>query len=278
MAITNFIPTIWSEHLLQYVDYNRVAVNHCNRLFEGEIREKGNTVRICGLAGIAISDYQKNADIKSPNILNSVQNDLTIDQAKYFNFMIDDLDRTQSNPKVMEVALNTAASALASEADSYIYNLYTDAGKTLDIDDPTVDNIFDSILDAKTDFFYTSTSLDEIVLEVSPRVASLILKSKVKYATDNTDSFEKGYIGSIGGCKIYVSGNIIVEDEDNGYERHKCFLRTKRAIAFAEQFSEIEAYRPESRFADAVKGLYLFGAKVIVPSEFTVLNFGFETA
>ena len=57
---------------------------------------------------------------------------------------------------------------------------------------------------------------------------------------------------------------------------HKCFLRTKRAIAFAEQLSEIDAYRPEKRFADAVKGLHLYGAAVIYPEEAILLDMGIE--
>ena len=55
---------------------------------------------------------------------------------------------------------------------------------------------------------------------------------------------------------------------------HKCLARTKRAIAFAEQLSEIDAYRPEKRFADAVKGLHLYGAKVVHPTEMILLDLG----
>jgi hypothetical protein len=78
-------------------------------------------------------------------------------------------------------------------------------------------------------------------------------------------------MGSIAGSKIFVSNNITKKSETGGVF-HKCFVRTKRAIAFAEQLSEIEAYRPEQRFADAMKGLHLYGAKVVFPEEFVVLD------
>ena len=65
---------------------------------------------------------------------------------------------------------------------------------------------------------------------------------------------------------MFVSANIVREEGD-GVTMHKCLARTRRAIAFAEQLSEIEAYRPEKRFADAVKGLHLYGAKVVYPNE-----------
>ena len=99
----------------------------------------------------------------------------------------------------------------------------------------------------------------------------MILKAKVQLATDNSDALETGCIGSVGGCKIYVSNNVSCVDTGYSYV-HRCYVRTKRAIAFAEQLSEIDAYRPEHRFADAVKGLHLYGAKVVYPSEFAVLS------
>jgi hypothetical protein len=49
-------------------------------------------------------------------------------------------------------------------------------------------------------------------------------------------------------------------------------MRTKRAIAFAEQISDIEAFRPEKRFADAVKGLHLYGAQAIYPNEMVMIK------
>ena len=52
MAITNFIPTVWSESLYQELDKKYVGVANCNRDFEGEIHEKGNTVRICGVGNV----------------------------------------------------------------------------------------------------------------------------------------------------------------------------------------------------------------------------------
>jgi hypothetical protein len=57
-----------------------------------------------------------------------------------------------------------------------------------------------------------------------------------------------------------------------GDVKYKCLMRTTRAIAFAEQLSEIEAYRPEKRFADAIKGLHLYGAKVVYPNEMVTLD------
>ena len=272
MAITNFIPTVWSENLYQELDKKYIGVANCNRDFEGEIREKGNTVRICGIGNVVVSEYTKNANMNSPATLSDNARELTIDQAKYFNFQIDDIDRAQSSPKLMEAAMKNAASALANDADRYVFGLYGEAGSTIKCTDTKIDNIVDLIIDARTKLFTNNVAdPEDIVIEVTPEIAGMILKAKVNLSSDNFDVMEAGCIGAIGGCKIYVSNNVEKIEGDKGYE-HKCLARTKRAIAFAEQLSEIDAYRPELRFADAVKGLHLYGAKVVYPKEMVLLD------
>ena len=272
MAINNFISTVWSENLYQALDKRYVAVSNCNRDFEGDIREKGNVVKICGIEDVSISDYTKNANMSYPETLSDNFRDLVIDQAKCFNFQIDDIDRAQASPKLMDLAMKNAANGLANAADRYVYGLYTNAGETIKEDALTAENVIDRLIDARTKLFAQNVAdASDIVLEVSPEVAGLILKAKVNLATDNT-ALETGCIGNIGGCKIYVSSNIVTS-KGSGTVNYKCLARTKRAIAFAEQLSEIDAYRPELRFADAVKGLHLYGAKVVYPNELVLLDF-----
>lgn len=270
MAITNFIPTVWSENLYSELDKKYIAVKNCNRDFEGDIKGKGAAVKICGIGNVSVSDYTKNSDMTAPETLSDTARTLTIDQAKYFNFQIDDVDRAQSNPKIMNEAMRVAASALANAADSYVFSLYSDANNAITDEAVTAEKIVDHIIDARTMLFANNVSdANDIIIEVSPEIASMILKAKIDLGTDNSDALECGMLGKIGGCKIYVSNNIVKADG-----LYKCFVRTKRAIAFAEQLSEIEAYRPEKRFADAVKGLHLYGAKVVYPQELVLLNVG----
>lgn len=268
MAIINFISTVWSENLLKQLDKKYIGVLHCNREFEGDIKNHGSLVKICGIGSVIVSDYTKNTDMSAPTMLSDTARTLRIDQAKYFNFQIDDVDRAQSNPKLMDEAMRHAAAALANTADAYVYSLYPEAQLEITDDDVTGQSIVNHIIDLKTQMFRAdSVGNQEIIVEVSPEIAAVLLKAKIDLATDNTDALESGLLGKFAGCKVYVSNNIVVDDD-----YHKCFMRTKRAIAFAEQISEVEAYRPEKRFADAVKGLHLYGAKVVYPEEFMVLN------
>ena len=270
MALTNFIPTVWSESLYSELDKKYIAVRNCNRDFEGDIRAKGNTVKICGVGDISVFDYTRNTDMSSPETLSDSVRTLTIDQAKGFNFQIDDVDAAQQTPKVMQEAMRKAASALANAADNYVFGLYESADENNAIvnDSATKDNIIDTIISARTKLFANNVyDADDIVIEVTPEVAELILKAKISLSTDNGEALEAGCIGSVCGTKIYVSNNVKKVDG-----HHKCLARTKRAIAFAQQLSEIDAYRPEKRFADAVKGLHLYGAKIVYPSELFVLD------
>ena len=273
MAINSFIPTIWSETLYQALDGAYIAVRNCNRAFEGEIRGKGDTVKISGIGPVTVFDYTKNTDMGAPQTLSETQCSLSIDQAKAFNFQIDDIDRAQQVPKIMNEAMRVAASALSSAADRYVYSLYEQASSEMCItkDSVTHENVLDLLIEARKKLIANGVTGTDVVLEVSPDVAALILKAKILTTDSNDETLESGYIGSFVGFRVYVSNNIASETVEN-LVYHKCLARTRRAIAFAEQLSEIDAYRPEKRFADAVKGLHLYGAKLVYPNELVVLN------
>ena len=273
MAISNFIPTVWSENLYRALDKQYIAVANCNREFEGDIREQGSVVKICGLGNVSVSSYVKNTNMSAPETLSDSVRELAVDQAKYFNFQIDDVDRVQATPRLMELAMKNAADALANDADAYIFGLHAQAGVKMAATSVNKDNIVDTLISARTKLHLNNVSdPNDIVIEVSPEVAELILKSKINLSTDNTEMLETGCIGKVAGCKVFVSNNVVKESGTGTSSVHKCFVRTKRAIAFAEQLSEIDAYRPELRFADAVKGLHLYGAKVVYPNEMVTLS------
>jgi hypothetical protein len=271
MSVTNFIPTIWSENLISALDKQYIGVANSNRDFEGEIKNIGSVVKICGIGPITVSDYTKNFDMSSPETLSDTCTELLIDKAKFFNFQIDDVDKTQCTPKLMDAAMKSAAAALANDADKLVYSLYADAGKTLSHAYNSEEALINVIIKARR-FLYENDVNDSssVVLEVSPAVAAMLLKEKIAL-TNSTEALDNGYLGSVAGCKIYVSNNIKTSYNSDMTSIDYCIMRTTRAIAFAEQLSEIDAYRPEKRFADAVKGLHLYGAKVVYPNEMVTI-------
>ncbi|MBR6529801.1 MAG: hypothetical protein IKT43_00090, partial [Clostridia bacterium] len=108
----------------------------------------------------------------------------------------------------------------------------------------------------------------KISLEVSPAIEQKLVLAKILRSTDNEKDLSRGYIGTLMGFDIYVTNNIPQNDDGSW----RCIARTSRAISFAEQISAVKAYEPELRHGDAVKGLHLYGAKIVYPKEMVVLN------
>lgn len=274
MGLNYFVPVVWSETLYRELDREYIAVKNCSRDFEGDIKNVGDTVKIVGISPITVFDYIKNTNMSAPAELSDSQRMLTIDRAKAFNFQIDDIDRAQAMPKLMQEAMRRAASALADEADKYVYSLYSQvtSANIKNVTGLTSSGVVDMLLELRQKLLENDVpGNEEIILEVPPVIASAIIKAKIVTGTDNTEVLDQGCIGKFLGFKIYVSNNIQTQTVSN-VVHYKCFARTKRAITFAEQINEIEAYRPELRFADAVKGLHLYGAKIVYPKELVLLD------
>ena len=93
----DFIPTVWAARLLVALEKSLVygQTNVCNRDYEGEIRASGNTVKIASIGDVTVDDYTKDTDIGDPETLTDAEQSLLINQAKYFNFYVDSVDRAQ---------------------------------------------------------------------------------------------------------------------------------------------------------------------------------------
>ena len=122
MAFTNFIPEVWSARLLEHLDNVHVYSALLNRDYEGDIRAYGDTVHINQIGDIAINDYT-GEDLAAPEELDSTMMELRIDQAKYFNFQVKDIDNAQSNPKVVDAAMQRASYNINDVIDNYLAGL-----------------------------------------------------------------------------------------------------------------------------------------------------------
>ena len=274
MSITNFIPTVWSEVLYEELSKKYVGVANCNREFDGDIKEMGSEVKVCGISPVTVFEYAKGENLPYLEELSDNCVTIPVSMAHAFNFIVDDIDIAQSHPNLMRAAMRSAAEALANSADAFVYRLYDEIPEHRVISDTaaTYETFLDDIIKARQLILEGGGCNSDIVLEVSPAVASLILKAKIMYGTsDNSKALDNGYLGSICGCDVYVSHNV-ESDYEGDRKVFFCMMRTKRAIAFVDQLTKIDAYRPENRFADAVKGLHLFGGKVIYPGEVTLLK------
>lgn len=120
MAVTTFIPELWSARLLYALEKAHVATNLVNRNYEGEISNHGDTVHINTIGAITVKSYTKNTDIADPEVLSTTDQNLVIDQSKYFNFQVDDVDKVQAAGELVDTAMGRAAYALADVSDAYL--------------------------------------------------------------------------------------------------------------------------------------------------------------
>lgn len=278
MSVTNFIPTIWSARLLRHLDKKHVYANLLNRDYEGEIKNFGDTVKINQIGDVTIKNYQKSTDIEAPEELSGEQLMLTIDQAKYFNFGIDDVDAAQVNPKLMDKAMMRAAYGMNDVTDGFAASLLyvgADAGNTLGTDDspivPTATDAYDTLVDLSTILTEASVPMDGRWVVVPAWFHGLLLKDKrfVGNGTDyNKAILEGGEVGVASGFRVSLSNNV----PNTTGTKYKIIAGTNEAGSYAEQILKTEAYRPEKRFSDAVKGLHVYGAKVLQPKCLAVLT------
>lgn len=272
MAVTNFIPTIWSARLNEGFKKALVYGNCVNTDYEGEIKGAGSTVKINSVGAVTIDNYDKSKGINKPQELDSSQSTLTIDQAKYFNFQVDDIDKAQANVDLLDAGIKEASYGLANVADQYIANFYTEvkAGNTIGDDTtpivPTIANAYDYLIDLGVILDENSVSEIDRFVVVPSWFYGLLLKDP--RFTKEIDIMKTGFVGNIDNMAVYKSNNV----PNTSGEKYKIIAGQKSAISFAGQVDSVEAYRPESQFSDAVKGLQVYGAKCIKPEGIAVLT------
>lgn len=270
MSVKNFIPAMWSARLLANLQASHVYAHVLNHDYEGDIKAMGDRVKINSIGNVTIAKYTGEDIHPAEDLLGSAK-ELVIDQANYFNFQVDDIDQAQTSPRVMDAGMAQAGHDLSDAFDREIAKTYVDAGHTMGSDATplvlTKDNIYDTIVDAGVKLDEGNASKTDRFIVVPAFVHGLLQKSSA-FVSANNEIVQNGYVGKVAGFSVYVSNNVPHKDG----KAYKMIAGTKQAIAVAEQILEVEAYRPELRFSDAVKGLHVFGLKVIQPKALVALT------
>ncbi len=325
MAITFFQPEIWASQLLSVLRKSLVYANDCNRDYEGEIANAGDTVHITSIGDPTIGTYTKDTDI-TVQVLTDADRALLIDQQKYFAFEVDDIDlrQVQNSGGLMSEAAQRAAFGLA-DASSTATNVYDQlivpAGVKLNQNNVPQQGRF-LVLDPAA---YGKLLLDTRFIKVNEAGTSDGLRNGVvghaggfeismsnnAYQANRTaitattatgvktitgaaaGTFNQGDVGmTITGTGIGASNKVAsvladgtglsttvnqtasatVADIALSGGGQVAIAGSRIACTYAEQISKVEAFRPEKRFADALKGLHLYGAKVVRPTALVVAS------
>jgi hypothetical protein len=281
VSLNNFIPAVWSGNLLSNLNKAHVYAQPglVNRDYEGDIKGAGDRVNINQIGRVTVFDYVKNTDMPAPEVLTDNQRTLIIDQAKGFNFGIDDIDKAQTQPKVMTEATKEAAYALAEATDKFVAGLYTAAATN--VGSTVAPSTVASASDAYDYLVQLSVALDEQSVSrgnrqvvVPPWYLGLLSKDNrfVGAGVSSDAILRNGFQGSAAGFDIVMSNNVPTATDATAGVSFKIQASTPQARSFAEQIVETEAYRPEKRFGDALKGLHVYGGKVVRPEALAVLH------
>lgn len=251
--------------------------NVCNRDYEGEIREAGNTVKIASIGNVTVADYVKNTDIGAPEVLTDTQQMLTVDQSKYFNFYVDSVDQAQQRVDVLDEAMRRAAQRLREEADTYLAGLMAaavTAGNTIGSEAspelPTKDTAYERLVDMGVKLDEGNVPIDGRFVVVPAWFHGLLLKDDRFVRTGSAVSDRRlanGEVGEAAGFTILKSNNV----PNTEGAAFKIMAGHAIATSYAEQILDVKTYQPEKRFGDAVKGLHVYGAKVVRPDALAMM-------
>lgn len=276
MAIVQFIPEVWAGPILANLRETAIYAGLFNRDYEGAIANAGDTVHITSFTDPAVRDYVKNTDI-SWDLLTDATRALVIDQADYFAFTVDDVDRRQAMPGFVEAATRGAGNNLALETDEYVSNLIVAAidgtaqdlgAKTWDISDNTA---YGHIVSMRTKLNRAEVPYQGRWLVVPPEGYAALLQDDRFVDMSQSGSgqaLREGFVGRIAGFEVFES-NQVPTPTANVFH---VIAGHPIGGTFADQINDTEAIRLQDQFGDGIRGLHLYGAKVVYPTAFVMMS------
>ena len=278
-----FIPEIWSTKLLVKFYSACVLADISNTEYEGEVKY-GDKVIIRTVPTITIRDYAKGQTLviqrpESPNV------ELPIDKAKYFDFICDDIDKKQSDIRLMNSWSDDAGQQMAIAIDTGILaDIYADAhasnkGASAGAISGNIDmgasgapvglsktNILESMVDCRTVLGEQNVPKNSRYFVMPEWASGMIMKSDLKDASltgDGTSVMRNGKLGTIAEFTLYES-NLLTSETDSGGETAFHFIvGQKSALTFAAQMDKMSSLEAESTFGTIVRGLNVYGYEVI---------------
>ncbi len=272
MSSDNFIPQVWSARLNKNLNDDHVYASLVTRDWEGEIKGAGDSVRIHTVGRIAVSPYSKNSTSLTYENPTGDTVVLVVDQANSFSFRIDDVDKAQQTPKLMDAYMEEAAWGLSDKADA-------DLASVLAAGVPTAnklgaassvgtasgnDDAYEILVDLGVKLTGNNVLKAGRWAVIPPWYEGMLLKDPrfVSFGTsENLGRLKNGMVGRAAGFTVHVSNNVPVSSS-----AYTVVAGDKGAAAFAEQINEVETLRLESNYGTGMRGLHLYGRKVIDPS------------
>jgi hypothetical protein len=283
----NFIPELWSGKLIENFYDATVLAAISNTDYEGEIRQFGDTVNIRTTPEITIREYVKGQTLSVENP-DKPKIQLVIDKGEYFACVEDDVDKVQADINMMDTWSKDASERMKIKVDQRVltdvlpgigafnkgatageqsasFNLGTSGAPltvTKDGAGGTVP-VVDLLVDLGTVLDEANCPEQGRFVVIPAKMANLIKKSELKDASltgDGTSIVRNGRLGMIDRFTLYVSHNLNVSAG-----KYSLIAGTKMGFTFASQMTNMETIRSESTFGNVIRGLQVYGYKVVKP-------------
>jgi hypothetical protein len=291
LAATGFIPEIWSGKLVEKFYASTVLAAISNTDYEGEIKNQGDKVKIRTKPTITISDYRADGSLALQRPSGNVV-ELNIDNGKYFNTILDDVMDVQSDLNLLSMWSDDAAEQMKITIDTAVlagilgqansFNRGTTAGKisgniNLGVTTSPLSTTAAPAagkVDILSVILRLGQCLDEQNIPETGRwvvlptwAATLIKQSELRQAYlsgDGVSILRNGRLGMVDRFTLYTS-NLLPTGVAGGLAAGETAIYAGHAhgLTFASQVSKVETLRSEQTFGTVLRGLQVYGYKVI---------------
>ena len=279
MTLTHFIPELWSASILENFRRDTVLVGMANREYEKAFTA-GSKIHIPGIVDVKVKDYKTGAVTGTggakvprttvPDAVESTGIEITIDQEKSFDFLVDDIDAAQANQS-LDAYTKSAAAALVEDAETFLTAMLTSNGTAVTgIANPTNwETAYAAILKLRGKLSAEKVPAMDRVLLINAAFEEFLLSDGSKLTSfdksNMTDGLREATIGRLLGFDVVTSPWL-----DNTKPMAVAFH--KPSVAYVSQVEKTESMRAEQTFADRVRGLHVYGGAVLRPKAIQVFK------
>lgn len=283
------IPEVWSPRVLNNHYETAVLTEIANTDYEGEIRNQGDTVHIRRGPNITIRPYQVGQTLDT-EVPETTKTQLVIDRGFYWNFLVEDVDKAQSDLDYMKMWTKDAGERLTENVNELVLGeIYTDAdaanmganagartgyfnlgaaGSPVEV---TPENVVGKISEWAAVLNEAKVPSSERWAVIPPWFAQSIYESPYNQALikgGDQDLYRKGYIGEVAGIKLFHTNQLAMVNDGSTQSPDmvtNIIFGQKEALTFAAQLTNSETIRAEQQFGTKARGLHVFGFKVVQP-------------
>jgi len=266
MSLANFIQTVFIANILKALEKVHVFADVANQNYAGNITNLGDKVRIPMISDPTIKSFTKNTNLADPEAISDAVTELVVNQSGYFNTQVDDSEANQLN--LITELQNKAAYKIRDTIDVFMAGLYAQAGLTKGTAAEPIAitslNVEDVLAEIAEQMYEANIPAEGRFCIAPPWLHTKLWQAGLTTKTQNDAMYSNGLIGNVAGFDIRMSTN--VSKNSSAWDQSRILFGIKgQSLSVVLKIKSVENYRPQNRFAEAVKGLFFYGGKIIRP-------------